>query len=88
ANVILISKFLPWRIHVSTRSVRDMLVALYTALRTKVTKAEMEAVGDRNVMNAFAKWAQGTEEEGRRKGIRRVDFLLENTRFIEIEPTD
>ncbi len=88
ANMILVSKYLPWRIHISPNSVRDLIVGLYTALRTRVTDKELKIVGGRDVMKAFAKRVQGMGEEERRKGMRRVDFLLGYTRFVGIEPTD
>ncbi|KAK0443995.1 uncharacterized protein EV420DRAFT_1484864 [Desarmillaria tabescens] len=87
-GMILVSKYLPWRIHISPSSVRDVVVALYTALRTRVTEEELKAVGGLGVMRAFANRVEGMGEEERRKGVRRVDFLLGYTRFIGIEATD
>ncbi|PBK80301.1 hypothetical protein ARMGADRAFT_81571 [Armillaria gallica] len=84
-NMILVSRYLPWRIHISQSSVRDMVVALYTALRTRVTDEEMNAVGGKDVMKDFAKRVERMGEEERRKGVRRVDFLLGYTRFVGIE---
>ncbi|KAK0443311.1 hypothetical protein EV421DRAFT_1948130 [Armillaria borealis] len=88
ANMILISNYLPWRIHISPSSVGDLVVALYTALRTRVTDKEMKAVGGKYVMKSFAKRVEGAGEEESKKGVRRVDFLLGSTRFVGIEPTD
>ncbi|KAK0227273.1 hypothetical protein EDD85DRAFT_794544 [Armillaria nabsnona] len=87
ANMILVSMYLPWRIHISPSSVRDVVVALYTALRTRVTSEEMKAVGGKDVTKAFGKRVERAGEEERRKGVRRVDFLLGYTRFIGIEPS-
>ncbi|KAK0207156.1 hypothetical protein DFS33DRAFT_647889, partial [Desarmillaria ectypa] len=53
-GMILVSKYLPWRIHISPSSVRDVVVALYTALRTRVTQEELRAVGGTAVTRAFA----------------------------------
>ncbi len=86
-NMILVSRYLPWRIHISPCSVRDMVVALYTALHTRVSNEEMKTVGGKNVMKAFSKRVERAREEERRKGVRRVDFLLGYTRFAGIEPS-
>ncbi len=86
-NMILVSRYLPWRIHISPSSVKDVVVALYTALCTRVTDEEMNVVGCKDVMNTFAKRVERVGEEERRKGVRRVDFLLGYTRFVGIEPT-
>ncbi|PBK79266.1 hypothetical protein ARMGADRAFT_1093319 [Armillaria gallica] len=86
-NMILVSRYLPWQIHISPNSVRDVVVALYTALRTRVTNEEMKVVGGEDVMNTFAKRVERAGEEERRKGVRRVDFLLGYTRFVGIEPS-
>ncbi len=64
-----------------------MVVALYTALRTRVSNEEMKTVGGKNVMKAFSKRVERAGEEERRKGVRRVDFLLGYTRFAGIEPS-
>ncbi|PBK94071.1 hypothetical protein ARMGADRAFT_115602 [Armillaria gallica] len=87
-DMVLVSKYLPWRIHISPGSVRDMVVALYTALRTKVTEEELKAVGGTGVKTAFRNRVEGMGEEEIRKGVRRVDFLLGYTRFIGVEATD
>ncbi|KAK0439246.1 uncharacterized protein EV420DRAFT_1236993, partial [Desarmillaria tabescens] len=87
-GMILVSKYLPWRIHISPSSVSDVVVALYTALRTRVTEEELKAVGGMGVMRAFANRVEGMGDEERRKGVRRVDFLLGYTRFVGIEATD
>ncbi|KAK0217309.1 hypothetical protein IW262DRAFT_1240432, partial [Armillaria fumosa] len=84
----LISSFLPWRIHISRSSVRDVVVALYMALRTRVTDQEMKEVGGEDVAKAFAKRVERAGEEEKRKGFRRVDFLLGYTRLVGIEPMD
>ncbi|PBK82722.1 hypothetical protein ARMGADRAFT_1090044 [Armillaria gallica] len=86
-NMILVSRYLPWRIHISPCSVSDMVIALYTALCTRVTNEEMKTVGGKNVMKAFSKWVESAGEEERRKGVRRVDFLLGYMRFVGIEPS-
>ncbi|KAK0474329.1 hypothetical protein EDD18DRAFT_1367813 [Armillaria luteobubalina] len=86
-NMTLVSKYLPWRIHISPNSVRDVVIALYTALRTRVTDKEMKAVGGEDVIKAFAKRVERAGEGERRKGVRRVDFLLGYTRFLGIEPS-
>ncbi|KAG7447837.1 uncharacterized protein BT62DRAFT_795880 [Guyanagaster necrorhizus] len=87
-GIILVSKYLPWRVHVFPSSVRDVVVALYIALRTRVTEEELRTVGGTGVMRAFANRVEGMGEEERRKGVRRVDFLLGYTRFIGVEATD
>ncbi|PBK79761.1 hypothetical protein ARMGADRAFT_1092831 [Armillaria gallica] len=66
---------------------RDVVVAIYTALHTRVADVEMKAVGGKDVMNTFAKQVERAAEEERRKGIRRVDFLLGYTMFVGIEPS-
>ncbi|PBK79356.1 hypothetical protein ARMGADRAFT_1021576 [Armillaria gallica] len=86
-NMILVSRYLPWRIHISQNSVTDLVIALYTALRTRVTSEEMKAAGGKDVMKAFAKRVERAGEQERRKGVRRVDFLLGYTRFVGIEPS-
>ncbi|PBK82918.1 hypothetical protein ARMGADRAFT_1038214 [Armillaria gallica] len=53
---------------------RDMVVALYTALRTRVTNEEMKTVGGKNVMKAFSKWVERVGEEERRKGHLRISL--------------
>lgn len=63
-------------------------MALYIALRTRVTEEELRTVGGTGVMRAFANRVEGMGEEERRKGVRRVDFLLGYTRFIGVEATD
>ncbi|KAK0447593.1 hypothetical protein EV421DRAFT_1900964 [Armillaria borealis] len=87
-DMVLVSKYLPWRIHISPGSVREMVVALYTALRTRVTEEELKAVGGTGVKTAFRNRVEGMGEEEMRKGVRRVDFLLGYTRFIGVEATD
>ncbi|PBK63501.1 hypothetical protein ARMSODRAFT_536789 [Armillaria solidipes] len=87
-GMVLVSKYLPWRIHISSSSVRDVVVALYTALRTRVTEEELKTVGGTGVMRACANRIEGMGEEERRKGVRRVDFLLGYTMFIGVEATD
>ncbi|KAK0429551.1 hypothetical protein EV421DRAFT_1660721, partial [Armillaria borealis] len=87
ANMILVSQYLPWRIHISPNSVRDIVVTLYTALRTRVTDEEMKAAGGKDVMNTFATRVERAGEEERRKGVKRVNFLLGYTRFVGIEPS-
>ncbi len=74
--------------HIPQIPVRDLIVAVYTALRMRVTGKELKTVGGKDAMTAFAKRVQGMGEEERRKGVRRVDFLLGYTRFVGIEPTD
>ncbi|KAK0441786.1 uncharacterized protein EV420DRAFT_1579533 [Desarmillaria tabescens] len=93
-TLILVSKYLPWRTHVLAQgdcvSVRDLMSSLYTAMRTRVTQEELrQAKYVTGVQQAFARRVQGKgHEEARRKGIRRVDFLLQNTRFVGIAETD
>ncbi|KAK0190240.1 hypothetical protein F5146DRAFT_955693 [Armillaria mellea] len=87
-DMVLASKYLPWRIHISSGSVRDMVVALYTALRTRVTEEELKTAGGTGVTSAFANRVKGMGEEETRKGVRRVDFLLGYTRFVGVEATD
>ncbi|KAK0499366.1 hypothetical protein EDD18DRAFT_1150878 [Armillaria luteobubalina] len=87
-DMVLVSKYLPWRIHISPGSVRDMIVALYTALRIKVTEEELKAEGGARVRSAFANRVDGMAEEEKRRGVRRIDFLLGFTRFVGVEATD
>ncbi|KAK0230116.1 hypothetical protein IW262DRAFT_379429 [Armillaria fumosa] len=87
-GMIFVSKYLPWRIHISSGSVRDLVVALYTALRTRVTEEELKTVGGTGVLRAYVQRVEGMGEEERRKGIRRVDFLLGYTMFVGVEATD
>ncbi|KAK0436501.1 uncharacterized protein EV420DRAFT_238236 [Desarmillaria tabescens] len=87
-DMVLVSKYLPWRIHIAPSSVQDVVVALYTALRTRVTEEELKTTGGTGVTRAFANRVEGMGEEERQKGVRRVDFLLGYTRFIGVEATD
>ncbi|KAK0230083.1 hypothetical protein IW262DRAFT_1229123, partial [Armillaria fumosa] len=87
-DMILVSKYLPWRIHISPGSVRDMVIAPYTALRIRVTEEELKAEGGARIRSAFANRVEGMGEEELRKGVRRVDFLLGFTRFVGVEATD
>ncbi|KAG7447063.1 uncharacterized protein BT62DRAFT_893826 [Guyanagaster necrorhizus] len=91
--LILVSKYLPWRIHVFPQgdyvTVRDLTTTLYTALRVLVTPEEMKLVkGGTSVQQAFARRVRGKGREEARKGVRRVDFLLKNPRFVGIAETD
>ncbi|KAK0204257.1 hypothetical protein DFS33DRAFT_1338011 [Desarmillaria ectypa] len=92
-TLILISRYLPWRTHVRPQgdyvSVRDLIACLYSALRARVTQEELkQAKGGMSVQQAFARRVQGKGHEEARKGIRRVDFLLKNTRFVGIAETE
>ncbi|PBK63280.1 hypothetical protein ARMSODRAFT_963173 [Armillaria solidipes] len=92
-TLTLVSKYLPWRLHVPPQgnyvTVRDLMASLYTALRVPVTHEEMkQAKGGRSVQQAFARRIQGKGHEEARKGVRRVDFLLKNSVFVGITETE
>ncbi|KAK0191985.1 hypothetical protein F5146DRAFT_1037877 [Armillaria mellea] len=92
-TLTLVSKYLPWRLHVLPQgdyiTVRDLMASLYTSLRVPVTHEEMkQAKGGRSVQQAFARRIQGKGHEEARKGVRRVDFLLMNSVFVGITETE
>ncbi len=57
-DMVLVSKYLPWRIHISPGSVRDMVVALYTALRNEGYRGGAEGCG--------RDWCEDSIQEPRR----------------------
>ncbi|KAK0186892.1 hypothetical protein F5146DRAFT_1067796, partial [Armillaria mellea] len=69
-DMILVSRYLPWRIRISPGSVSDIVVALYRVLRTRVTDEEMEAVASKDAMNTFAKRVERVGEEERKEGCK------------------
>lgn len=91
-TLTLVSKYLPWRLHVIPKgnyvTVRDLMASLYTSLRVPVTHEEMkQAKGGRSVQRAFDRRIHGKGHEEARKGVRRVDFLLTNSVFVGITET-
>ncbi|KAK0476236.1 hypothetical protein EDD18DRAFT_1338605 [Armillaria luteobubalina] len=87
-NMFLISKYFPWRIHMSPNSVRDFVMSLYTVLLMRVTDQEMNVARGKYVTKAYAKRVGGAGEEKEKKGVSQADFLLGCMKFVQIEPAD
>lgn len=91
-TMILVSKHLPWKVHVTSAStdeavtVQHVLWELHSSLRTKVTPMEMNMADDA-VMRAFSRRVKDDQNE-RSKGVRRVDFLMQNTVFCGLMATE
>ncbi|KIY69882.1 hypothetical protein CYLTODRAFT_420323 [Cylindrobasidium torrendii FP15055 ss-10] len=88
-TMVLVSKLLPWKVHVSSASadvaitVQHVVWALHRWLRTRVTNMETRMAGNA-VNRAFARRANGDQNEP----IRRVDFLMQNTVFSGLVATE
>lgn len=84
-TMVLVSPHLPWKVHVVSASadeavtVQHIMWEMHRSLRMKVTPMEMGMAGDA-VMRAFSRRVKDDPNE-RSKGVRRVDFLMQNTVF-------
>ncbi|KAJ7450124.1 hypothetical protein FB451DRAFT_1286192 [Mycena latifolia] len=101
-TISIVTPHLPWSIAVSASNgryvtVSDALTGLHHALRVNVTSAEYNALGSHKLMRRAAaaythrymrlKGHRGYEEE-KKHGIKRVDFLMGNTKFRGLSPTE
>ncbi|KAJ6455486.1 hypothetical protein C8R45DRAFT_914936 [Mycena sanguinolenta] len=100
-SLSLITTHLPWTIPVQASnrryvSVGDILSAIYRTLRVNATPAEFKALGTEKLMRrASAAYMQRCEQlrghsgysEEKRKGVKRVDFLMGYTTFQGLAPT-
>ncbi|KAJ7465687.1 hypothetical protein FB451DRAFT_1262169 [Mycena latifolia] len=101
-TISIVTPHLPWSIAVSASNgryvtVSDALAALHRALRVNVTSAEYNALGSHKLMRRAAaaythrymrlKGHRGYEEE-KKHGVKRVDFLMGNTKFRGLSPTE
>jgi hypothetical protein len=75
--------------------VADVLKTLYTALRLTVTPAEYDALPSREVKfrvvaayeNRCRRSGSGSAyEKEKRKGVKRIDFLMGKNRFARLAP--
>ncbi|KAK1217316.1 hypothetical protein PQX77_020056 [Marasmius sp. AFHP31] len=98
SKLVLTTQYLPWSITIypSNRyyvTVRDMLDAIYHALRKNISQQEYQSCRDKlRVNEAYQRrysrirdyHASRDEKAG---GVKRVDFLCGKTRFMGISPT-
>jgi len=98
SSVVILSEFLPWKLTIDASSpgpnsfvtVWDVIVGLYRALRLRVRTAELSYVPAKHqpfISKAFEhRWARQRDpavaREEQTNGIKRIDFLMENHRFI------
>ncbi|KAK7036198.1 hypothetical protein R3P38DRAFT_2910969 [Favolaschia claudopus] len=96
ASLTIVTPHLPWSISVAASSnghyvtVADVLQALYRSLRTNVTAPEFHALKQQKLMRRVSEayterymrlhGHRGYEEE-KKSGVKRVDFLMGNTKF-------
>ncbi|KAJ6567964.1 hypothetical protein DFH09DRAFT_1468219 [Mycena vulgaris] len=98
--ISLATPYLPWAIAVPASNgryvtVSDVHTAVYRTLRANVMPAEFNALGTRKLMRrASEAYTQRYERlrgqrgytEEKRGGVKRVDFLMGNTKFLGISP--
>ena len=97
-SVVLFSDLLPWSTRVEAAmpgdvvTIFDVLQTLHTALRTPISKSEwnsLSAYTQNSVSAAFYRRLGGVRDHSSRekqlgKGVRRLDFLLGNTKLLGI----
>ncbi|KAF9783871.1 hypothetical protein BJ322DRAFT_1007653 [Thelephora terrestris] len=97
-SVVLFSDLLPWSTRVEAQTpggvvtIFDVLETLHTALRTPISKSEWNSLSSHtqnSVSGAFYHRLGGIRdhllrEKQLRKGVRRLDFLLGNTKLLGI----
>ncbi|KDQ54417.1 hypothetical protein JAAARDRAFT_38588 [Jaapia argillacea MUCL 33604] len=98
-SMTIVSSQIPWQIMVTPSStsyitLSDVMSAIYTSLRTSISRAEFESLPVKakiQVNDAFVqRWksvAGGQREMGteRSKGVKRVDWFCGRTRFEALE---
>lgn len=98
SSVVILSEFLPWKLTINASSpgpnsfvtVWDVIEGLYRALRLRVRTAELSKAPAKHqpfISRAFERrWSRQRDpvlaREEQMKGIKRIDFLMENHRFI------
>ena len=97
-SIVLFSDLLPWSTHVEAATpndvvtIFDVLQALHTALRIPISKSEWNSLSSHtqnSVSAAFYHRLGGIRDHSLRekqlkKGVRRLDFLLGNTKLLGI----
>lgn len=103
SSLTLTTPYLPWPIHIMSShrhgyiTVKDVLDEIYYTLRTNMTGSEFNSLlsstsDQRRVVKAYEQRYRrirdlGEYEEEKRKGVKRVDFLMERTKFAGISST-
>ena len=98
SSIVLFSDLLPWSTRVEAAmpgdavTIFDVLQTLHTVLRTPISKSEWNSLSahtQNSVSAAFYHRLGGVRDRGLRekqlgKGVRRLDFLLGNTKLLGI----
>jgi hypothetical protein len=100
-SLTLVTHHLPWAIVVPASNgrfvtVSDILSSVHRALQVSVTQSEFSALGSQKLMHqASVAYRRRCERlrghrgfmEEKRKGVKRVDFLMGYTKFQGLSPT-
>ncbi len=90
----IVSSQLPWTLTITPQSgpfvtVGDFITGLYSSLRTSVTADEFSRIPTHSIQNAVraayinrCSLVQMRAEEEKAQGVKRIDFLCQQVRFM------